>query len=310
MNRVNEILENVDKVILGKRNITELILASLLAGGHVLIEDVPGVGKTQLVMAISSSVNGKVGRIQFTPDVMPGDIIGYTMIDSKTGDEFFRKGAAFCNFLIADEINRASPKTQSALLEIMEENSVSVGAMRYALPQPFMVLATENPVETYGTYHLPEAQMDRFLMKISIGYPSEQEEIKILDNNSQGISARSLSSIVSTDDVMEMRKEANEVFASDALKKYIISIVENTRQSNYIQMGVSPRGSIALFRAVKAFAYVKGRNYCLPDDVKTLAVSVLSHRIILSHEGKSIVKTPEQAIERIINETKIPIETK
>lgn len=310
MNRANEVLENVDKVILGKRNITELILASLLAGGHVLIEDVPGVGKTQLVMAISASVNGKVGRIQFTPDVMPGDIIGYTMIDPKTGDEFFRKGAAFCNFLIADEINRASPKTQSALLEIMEENSVSVGAMRYALPQPFMVLATENPVETYGTYHLPEAQMDRFLMKISIGYPSEQEEIKILDNNSQGISARSLSSIVSTDDVMEMRKEANEVFASDALKKYIISIVENTRKSNYIQMGVSPRGSIALFRAVKSFAYVKGRNYCLPDDVKTLAVSVLSHRIILSHEGKSIVKTPEQAIERIINETKIPIETK
>ena len=209
--KIKRLIENVEQVIVGKRETINLVVAAMLAGGHVLIEDVPGVGKTQLVSAIAKSCEGQFGRLQLTPDVMPSDITGYTMIDQTTHNTEFRKGAVFCNFLIADEINRASPKSQSALLEIMEEGQVSVDGNTYVLPKPFMVLATQNPVETYGTYHLPEAQMDRFIMKISVGYPNRQDELDIMMRNERNISAKTLHSVITCEDVVSLAESVKEV---------------------------------------------------------------------------------------------------
>ncbi len=306
--KIAELIAAVEKVIVGKREAVEMVVTAMLTGGHILIEDVPGVGKTQLACALASSCGGQFGRLQMTPDVMPTDITGFTMINTSTGANEFRKGAAFCNFLLADEINRASPKSQSALLELMEEGQVSIDGNTYVLPRPFMVLATQNPVETYGTYHLPEAQMDRFLMKLSIGYPGSSDEIDILQRNENSISPKDLKPVLSCDEIMELREKANMIRCSDNLKKYIVDLVNATRKVDYIRLGVSPRGSIALYKASKAYAMLCGRGYVIPDDIKKMAPYVLSHRLILTPKGKSSVGNGEGAVIRIMGEVPVPVE--
>lgn len=305
--KIMDLINNIEKIIVGKRSSIELVVAAMLAGGHVLIEDVPGVGKTQLVSALASSCEGEFGRIQMTPDIMPTDIVGFTMIDNVTHENQFRKGAAFCNFLLADEINRSSPKSQSALLEVMEEKQVSLDGNTYELPKPFMVLATQNPVETFGTYHLPEAQMDRFLIKISLGYPSKQEEMDILMRNEQNIQSKNLTPVISCEEIEELAEKIKDVFCSKPIQEYIVNIVETTRKVDFIKLGVSPRGSIAMYKMAKALAFVRGRDYIVPDDVKELAPYVFSHRIMLSPKGKSVVSGNEEAIEKIVKNVEVPV---
>lgn len=307
-NRVSALIDNIEKVIIGKREVITQAVTALLMEGHILIEDVPGVGKTQLAAALSRSVDGAFNRIQLTPDIMPSDITGFTMINRQTGEFEYKKGAAFCNFLLADEINRASPKAQSALLEIMEEHQVSIDGHTHKLPKPFMVLATQNPVETYGTYHLPEAQMDRFAMRISVGYPTASEESSVLERNENENPVLSLKSVLSTEDISELCEQVKKVSAAQNVKDYIVNIVTGTRNSDNIKLGVSPRGSIALYKAAKAWAFINERSYITPDDVRHCAVSVLSHRIMLSPKGKAALGSQENAIGRIIAETKVPIE--
>ena len=263
--KVKLLTDNIEKVIVGKTDSVLKIITAMLCGGHVLIEDVPGVGKTQLVSALARSVDGKYNRIQLTPDVMPSDIVGFSMIDQKTHELEYKEGVAMCNFLLADEINRASPKSQSSLLEVMEEHQISIDGKTHELPLPFMVLATQNPVETYGTYHLPEAQMDRFLMKISMGYPSYDDELDI------------------------MSRAEKSGFAK-----------------NYVKLGVSPRGSIALLKASKAYAFVQGRGFVMPDDVKAVMPDVLAHRLMLSPKGKSAFENEREALENIALTVKSP----
>ena len=285
--KIEALVANIEKVIVGKQETVLKIVTAMLCGGHVLIEDVPGVGKTQLVSALARSVAGKFNRIQLTPDVMPSDIVGFSMINQVTRELEYKEGAAMCNFLLADEIDRASPKSQSSLLQIMEEHQISIDGVTHSLPVPFMTLATQNPVETYGTYHLPEAQMDRFIMKISMGYPDYEDELRIMSNGEKLISAKDLRAVMSTDDIAVLMEEAQKVATAPSIRKYILDIVTATRNSEFIRLGVSPRGSIAMLRAVKSYAYVMGRSYVIPDDVKSVMVEVLAHRLMLSPKGKS-----------------------
>lgn len=305
---ISALIENVEKIIVGKRQAIELVIAAMLTGGHVLIEDVPGVGKTKLVSSVARSCGGTFGRIQMTPDVMPSDITGFTMINTQTGANEFKKGAAFCNFLLADEINRASPKSQSALLEIMEEGQVSLDGSIYPLPKPFMVLATQNPVETYGTYHLPEAQMDRFVMKISMGYPDKTDELAILERNESSLTPNTLEPVITCEDITALKEKVRLVRCSDNIRKYIIELVNATRNAEYIKLGVSPRGSIALYNTAKAMALISGRAYVIPDDVKLLAPYVLAHRIILTPKGRSVCGSSENAVEKLLSEVPVPVE--
>lgn len=306
--KIQLLTENIEKVIIGKRTPILQAITALLTEGHVLVEDVPGVGKTQLAAALSKSVNGVFSRVQMTPDIMPSDITGFSMLNRETGDFNFRKGAAFCNFLLADEINRASPKAQSSLLEVMEEHQVSADGETYALPKPFMVLATQNPVETYGTYHLPEAQMDRFAMKISMGYPTAEEEISILDRNEYENPINNISAVLSVEDIVSLQEQVKQVRAVENVKKYIISIVAASRSDEGIRLGISPRGSIALYKAAKAWAFINGRDYITPQDVKDCGVCTLAHRIMLSPKGKSMYFTPEAALEKLLSSVPVPTE--
>ena len=304
-NEIRKIVDNVEKVIVGKTDVILKILTALISGGHVLVEDVPGVGKTQLVFAIAKSLDGKFNRIQLTPDVMPSDIVGFSMINPQTRELEYKEGIAICNFLLADEINRASPKAQSSLLEIMEEYQISLDGKTYQLPKPFMNLATQNPVETYGTYHLPEAQMDRFLMKISIGYPSREQEIEILNRKTTSNNV-DLQPVMNISEIENMKIQAEKTFISDEIMNYILDIIDETRNSADFRLGASPRASIALVKASKAFAFVNGREFVTPDDVKSLAVNILSHRLILSPKGKAAYNTNEQAVEAILEKIKVP----
>lgn len=306
--KIEALIGNIEKVIVGKRTPIVQTTAALLIGGHVLLEDVPGVGKTQLAAALAKSVNGTFSRVQMTPDIMPSDITGFSMLNRETGDFEYRKGAAFCNFLLADEINRASPKAQSSLLEVMEERQVSIDGNTYALPEPFMVIATQNPVETYGTYHLPEAQMDRFSMKISMGYPTNSEESEILDRNENDNPITRISSVLSTDDIIALQEQVKKVRASQNVKDYIISVANATRSDEGIKLGVSPRGSIALYKSAKAWAFMDGRNFITPQDVKDCCVCTLAHRIMLSPKGKSMYETQENAFVKILERIPVPTE--
>lgn len=299
------VIRNVENIIIGKRPSIELLLTAMLADGHVLIEDVPGVGKTQLVSSIAHSCSGKFNRLQLTPDVMPSDITGFTMINPTTRETEFRPGAVFCNFLLADEINRSSPKTQSALLEIMEEGQLSMEGVTYQLPKPFMVLATQNPVETYGTYHLPEAQMDRFLLKISMGYPEKKEELAILHRDINAVPEK-LAPVVTGEEIEQLKKQVLQIACHERIAEYIVHIAEATRSSEFIRLGASPRASLALYRTSKAYALLNGRSYVLPDDVKFLTPYVLSHRLILSPKGKSVMETPENALNEVLRTLAVP----
>ncbi len=310
MSRKQEIdllIQNIEKVIIGKRDTIELVITALLAGGHVLIEDVPGVGKTQLAASLAKSCNGIFSRLQLTPDVMPGDITGFTMITGEDRHTEFKKGAAFCNFLLADEINRASAKSQSALLEIMEEKQVSADGTTYDLPRPFMVMATQNPVETYGTYHLPEAQMDRFLMKLSMGYPGKDNELAILRRD-ESATPKALQPVLDCEKLEEMIAEAAKVSCSEVLEEYIVAISEETRNMTGVKLGVSPRGSLALLKTAKAYVYLCGRDYVLPDDIKHLAPVVLAHRLMLSPGGKAEYGTAEAVIRAVLEKVPVPVE--
>jgi MoxR-like ATPase len=306
--KIEALVANIEKVIVGKQETVLKIVTAMLCGGHVLIEDVPGVGKTQLVSALARSVAGKFNRIQLTPDVMPSDIVGFSMINQVTRELEYKEGAAMCNFLLADEINRASPKSQSSLLEIMEEHQISIDGVTHSLPVPFMTLATQNPVETYGTYHLPEAQMDRFIMKISMGYPDYEDELRIMSNGEKLISAKDLRAVMSTDDIAVLMEEAQKVATAPSIRKYILDIVTATRTSPYVRLGVSPRGSIALLRTSKAYAFINGRDYVVPDDVKAVMIETLAHRMILSAKGKSAFDSNEQAMEGISMTVTSPVE--
>ncbi len=306
--KIEALIGNIEKVIVGKRTPIVQTAAALLIGGHVLLEDVPGVGKTQLAAALAKSVNGTFSRVQMTPDIMPSDITGFSMLNRETGDFEYRKGAAFCNFLLADEINRASPKAQSSLLEVMEERQVSIDGNTYALPTPFMVIATQNPVETYGTYHLPEAQMDRFSMKISMGYPTASEESEILDRNENDNPITRIAAVLSTEDIIALQEQVKKVRASQNVKDYIIAVSNATRSDEGIKLGVSPRGSIALYKSAKAWAFMDGRSFITPQDVKDCCVCTLAHRIMLSPKGKSIYETQENAFVKILERVPVPTE--
>lgn len=305
--KIRLLADSIGKVIVGKEDTVIRLISAMLCEGHVLLEDVPGVGKTQLITALSRSVGGKFNRIQLTPDVMPSDIAGFTMPDSKTGEFTYREGAAMCNFLLADEINRASPKVQSALLEAMEERQISMDGTTYPLPKPFLVMATQNPVETYGTFHLPEAQMDRFFMKLSMGYPDAEEEMKILDRTEMHNPINNIEApAMSIDEILEMQQEVRNVRVTEAVKKYVVDIVRFTRSDRNASLGVSPRGSIALYKAAKAFAYIYERDYVTPDDVKKTAVSVLAHRIILSPQGRTEFNSTEAYVEAVLSTLAVP----
>lgn len=304
---ITRIAESVGRVIVGKNDTIVKLIAAMLCEGHVLLEDVPGVGKTQLITSLSRSIGGKFNRIQLTPDVMPSDIAGFTMMDQKSGEFIYRDGAVMCNFLLADEINRASPKVQSALLEAMEERQISLDGVTHQLPKPFLVMATQNPVETYGTFHLPEAQMDRFFMKLSMGYPSEDEEIKILERTEKHNPINNIeSAVMSLDDVLKMQDDVKRVRVTDQVKQYIVKLVNSTRDNRNTILGISPRGSIALYKAAKALAYIYGREYATPDDVKNMACAVLAHRIILSPQGKTAFGTNEAYVEYLLSEIIVP----
>ena len=304
---INLLAASIGKVIVGKDDTVLKLISALLCEGHVLLEDVPGVGKTQLITALSRSIGGSFNRIQLTPDVMPSDIAGFTMLDSTSGEFVYRDGAVMCNFLLADEINRASPKVQSALLEAMEERQISLDGVTHALPKPFLVMATQNPVETYGTFHLPEAQMDRFFMKLSMGYPSPEEEVKILERTEMHNPISNIEAPAMTvDDIIAMQDEVRRIRVTDQIKSYIVNIVASTRNDRNTVLGISPRGSIALYKAAKAFAYIYEREYVTPDDVKLAAVPVLAHRIILSPQGKTEFSTNEAYIQSRLDSEPVP----
>lgn len=301
--KIEQLINNIENVIIGKRDVIEKIVCAMLAGGHVLIEDVPGVGKTLLAETLAKSVSGSFGRIQFTPDLMPSDVIGYTVIDQKTGETSYRAGAAMCNFLLADEINRTSPKVQSSLLEAMEELQISVDGITHKLPVPFMTLATQNPIETYGTYHLPEAQLDRFLMRISIGYPDRAAEMRMLEKMPHSLHVEP---VMSLEDVMALREAAGRVSVAEQVKAYILMIVGATRGRQEIKLGASPRASIALYKAAQAHALMNNRAFTTPDDVKSMAPCVLSHRVILA-AGQTEYISSDEIIRKIISETVVPV---
>ena len=303
MNKVAAIVENMEKVMVGKREAINKIVIALLLNGHVLIEDVPGVGKTQCVGSLAKSVSGSYKRIQFTPDVMASDITGYTMYNQVTGTFEYREGAANCNFLLGDEINRASTKTQSSLLEVMEERQITVDGVTRKVPEPFMVLATQNPIESKGTNKLPEAQLDRFLFRISIGYPTREAEIEILNRFAGENPLKDLEPVATARDVLDMQKEVEGISVSNDIKELIVSISINTRNSDETTLGVSPRGTLALLRVSKAIAYIKGREYVIPEDVVLLAKDVLAHRIILSSSAKAKGITAGEVISNCVDKS-------
>ncbi len=306
--QIEKLVDNISSVIIGKQQAIINVIAAMLSEGHILIEDVPGVGKTRLISSLASSVDGNYNRIQLTPDIMPSDIVGFSMINPQTRQLEYKTGAAMCNFLLADEINRASPKSQSSLLEVMEERQISLDGKTMPLPLPFMVLATQNHVETYGKYHLPEAQMDRFLMKISMGYPAVEDELDILTRSETKSFAQKPQAVMNTEDVKKHIEKVKAVTCRDNVKAYIVDLLNATRSSQLVKLGASPRAGIALLRASKAIAYINGRDYVTPDDIKTMTLPVLSHRLMLSPKGKSAYPSSEAVMSEIASSVNVPLQ--
>ncbi|WHY67421.1 MoxR family ATPase [Neobacillus sp. SuZ13] len=305
---IEKILVNIEKVMIGKRDVAELSLVALLAGGHVLLEDVPGVGKTMMVRALAKSVNANFRRIQFTPDLLPSDVTGVSIYNPKEMEFQFRPGPLMGNIILADEINRTSPKTQSALLEGMEEASVTIDGITHQLNKPFFVMATQNPIEYEGTYPLPEAQLDRFLLKMRMGYPDLQEEMEVLNRAQKNPPIEELTPVIELDGLLDLQKEIKDVFVDDTMKRYIVDIVNRTRGHGSVYLGASPRGSIALMKAAQAYAYMYGRDYVLPDDIQYLARFVLSHRIILKSEAKFEGISAEDLVNQVVARVPVPVQ--
>lgn len=299
--RIQALQENLAQTIVGKSDAIRLVIVALLAGGHALLEDVPGVGKTLLAKSLARSVAGKFQRIQCTPDLLPNDITGTNIWNPKSGEFIFLAGPVFSNVLLCDEINRATPRTQSALLEVMEERQVTVDGVTRPVPAPFFVIATQNPIEYQGTFPLPEAQMDRFTLAFSLGYPSETEELQMLQQLETGIRVEELQPAITLEEVQELTRQCRLIKIEESLQKYILDLVRATREDEEITLGVSPRGAVALYRSSQAFAYLSGRDYVIPDDVKYLAPYVLSHRLIPAGNRRS-----KTIIERLLRSVSIP----
>lgn len=302
-----KIIDNIEKVIVGKRSVIELVVVSLLAQGHVLIEDVPGIGKTSMVSALAKSLGLKFKRIQFTPDILPSDITGFSMYNRNTGEFEYKPGNIMSNIILADEINRTSPKTQASMLEVMEEHQVTVDGRTYGLPEPFMVLATQNPIEYVGTYPLPEAQLDRFLMRISIGYPSVEDEIRIISRNREVNPLDGLSPVADRKSIFDMQNQVKKVQIKEMLTSYIVHIITRTRKHESVSLGCSPRASLFLVKAAQAIAFMEERDFVTPDDVQRVAVPVLAHRILLNQEARIKNVKAETIIREIMDMSKPPI---
>ncbi|MTH55320.1 AAA domain-containing protein [Bacillus mangrovi] len=304
---LGRVVDNIEKVMAGKREAAVLCLTALLAKGHVLLEDVPGVGKTMLVRSIAKSLGADFRRIQFTPDLLPSDVTGISIYNPQRLEFEYRPGPIMGNIVLADEINRTSPKTQSSLLEAMEEGSVTIDGVTRQLEQPFFVLATQNPIEYEGTYPLPEAQLDRFLFKIKMGYPSPKEELLVLNRADGEAPITHIESVISKEDLIGLQNEMEQVYMDDTVKRYIIDVVTKTRNHPSVYLGASPRGSVSLMKAAKAFAFLSGRDYVIPDDVQYLASFALPHRMILKSEARYEGHSAMDIVEEIISRTPVPV---
>lgn len=303
---LDEIRKNIGKIIIGKQETVDLLLTSLLCRGHVLIEDVPGVGKTTLAQAFARSLNLSFQRIQFTPDVLPSDITGYNLFDLKANKMIFYQGAVMSQIILADEINRSSPKTQSSLLEVMEENQVTIDGKTYPVPQPFMVLATQNPIEYAGTFPLPEAQLDRFLMRVSMGYPEHREEMSILHRHLKPPRITDIEPVADIEAIEKLQNQAQEIHVAEAVMVYIARIAQKTRSHESVALGISPRGTIALMRAARARACLQNRDFVLPDDIQQLARPVLLHRLVLRPEADLHSQSAARLLNEIVYSVPVP----
>lgn len=309
-NTLHDAIENIEKVVVGKQKEVELCMVAILAGGHVLLEDVPGVGKTMLVKAMAKTLGMDFKRIQFTPDLLPSDVTGASIYNQKTQVFEFRSGPIMANIVLADEINRTSPKTQSALLEALEEGSITVDGQTMELPKPFFVMATQNPIEYAGTYPLPEAQLDRFLFKLKIGYPSFSEELEVLNRVEKRHPIDDLTATLNPLAIYEMQQAVKDIYVDDVVKTYIIQIAHATRDHRSVRLGLSPRGSILLMKAGQAYAFLKGREYVIPDDIKALLPHMLGHRIMVKSDFNMTSMSIEEVIQEIILKTLVPVSKK
>jgi len=302
----DKLIKNLEKVVIGKRRTIESIVVGLLCQGHVLIEDVPGVGKTVLARSLAKSLGCSFNRLQFTPDMLPSDVTGVSIFDQSKRLFEFRPGPVFAQIVLVDEINRATPKTQAALLESMEEKQVTVDGITHILPNPFMVLATQNPIEYEGTFPLPEAQLDRFLLRVRMGYPNPKDEIEILERQQLQHPIESLEAVITVKELHQVMKEIRGIYVSKPIKRYLVDLVNSTRQSSDVYLGASPRGSLALFRAGQAVAALAGRDFVLPDDIKSLAVPVLAHRVIVGPAARLRELSSEKIVEEVLQNLPVP----